>query len=480
MYRKYGRSPLPKRAFRGSSSILDSLIASVAVLDQDGVIGWVNCAWCHLGRANEAPDDVIEPIGTNYLEICHRALNGIDAEYAAAAAAGIKRVMQREEKCFRQDYPCHLPHKERWFEMWVTPLRGTRGNVVVAHVEITDRKKLELLHFAELAKVRRLNEYLSLGEVLAEIGTWQFERSSNLIEWSPGLLRIMGLPPEGSAPSLGVILRLWHPDDRPRHREAIECALETGKGFTFQGRFIRSDGTVRHVRLETRCQVSALGVVTGLFGMVHDETAIRNANADLLDNIRRADNAALQTIRSMANLVELRDPYTSGHERRVGLVAADIARELGWSNDRCELLKQVGLLHDIGKIAIPSDILSKPKRLTSAEYELVKTHSEAGFDLLKDIDFPLPLAEIVRQHHERMDGSGYPFGLIGNAILPEARVLAVADVLESMASHRPYRPALGIDMALAELETDAFSLYDAEVVGAISRMIRNKGYVIPN
>ena len=182
----------------------------------------------------------------------------------------------------------------------------------------------------------------------------------------------------------------------------------------------------------------------------------------------------------MANLVELRDPYTSGHERRVGLVAADIARELGWSNDRCELLKQVGLLHDIGKIAIPSDILSKPKRLTSAEYELVKTHSEAGFDLLKDIDFPLPLAEIVRQHHERMDGSGYPFGLIGNAILPEARVLAVADVLESMASHRPYRPALGIDMALAELETDAFSLYDAEVVGAISRMIRNKGYVIPN
>jgi len=142
-------------------------------------------------------------------------------------------------------------------------------------------------------------------------------------------------------------------------------------------------------------------------------------------------------------------------------------------------MEMVGLVHDIGKIAVPSEILTKPTRLSSIEMRLVQEHAQAGYDILKNVPFDAPVAEIVRQHHERMDGSGYPRGLQGDDILPEARVLAVADVLESMAAHRPYRPALGLDVALKELLQNQGRLYDPAVVDATARLIRDKGYVLP-
>ena len=140
----------------------------------------------------------------------------------------------------------------------------------------------------------------------------------------------------------------------------------------------------------------------------------------------------------------------------------------------------MGLVHDIGKIAVPSKILTKPTRLSKVEMELMKGHAQAGYDILKDVPFPAPVAEIIRQHHERMDGSGYPQGLMGDQILPEARILAVADVLESMSSHRPYRPAVGMEAALAEVENNKGRLYDAEVVDAAVKLITERGYVLPS
>jgi HD-GYP domain-containing protein (c-di-GMP phosphodiesterase class II) len=139
----------------------------------------------------------------------------------------------------------------------------------------------------------------------------------------------------------------------------------------------------------------------------------------------------------------------------------------------------IATVHDIGKIAIPADILTKPTRLTPIEYKLVQSHVERGYEILKDVQFPLPIAEIIYEHHERMDGSGYPRGLKGDAIRPEARILAVADVLESMASHRPYRPTLGVETALREIEEHRGSWFDAEVVDAVLRMIWHKGYLLP-
>jgi len=184
-------------------------------------------------------------------------------------------------------------------------------------------------------------------------------------------------------------------------------------------------------------------------------------------------------LQAVSNMVEIRDPYTAGHERRVGLIASAIARELNWSAERCNNLELLGLVHDIGKIAVPSEILTKPTHLTPLEMALMKNHAQVGYDILKNVPFPMPVAEIIWQHHERMDGSGYPQGLKGDAILPEARVLAVADVLESMSSHRPYRPALGLDAALDELVSHQGRLYDPEMVDAVIRLFKQRGYVLP-
>ncbi len=172
------------------------------------------------------------------------------------------------------------------------------------------------------------------------------------------------------------------------------------------------------------------------------------------------------TIRSLGATIELRDPYTAGHQRLVTELACAIAEKLGLEPDRIRGLQVAALAHDIGKISIPAEILSKPTRLNETEFSLIKEHPEAGSLILQDIAFPWPVAEIVRQHHERFDGSGYPRGLCGDRILLEARILAVADAVEAMAAHRPYRPALGIDAALREIQREAGTAYDPDVVVA--------------
>jgi HD-GYP domain-containing protein (c-di-GMP phosphodiesterase class II) len=175
----------------------------------------------------------------------------------------------------------------------------------------------------------------------------------------------------------------------------------------------------------------------------------------------------------------MRDPYTAGHERRVGKIAAAIGAELGFNDRRIEGLRVSGYLHDIGKITIPAEILSKPGKLLPVEFQLIQTHPQASYDVLKDVKFPWPVAEVALQHHERMDGSGYPQGLKGEAILLEARVMAVADVVEAMSAHRPYRAGLGIDKALAEIERGRGSAYDTEVVDACLRLFRERHYQLP-
>jgi HD-GYP domain-containing protein (c-di-GMP phosphodiesterase class II) len=163
----------------------------------------------------------------------------------------------------------------------------------------------------------------------------------------------------------------------------------------------------------------------------------------------------------------------------VGELAAAIGTELGLTEHQVTGLRVAGGVHDVGKIAVPAEILSKPTRLSSAEFAIVKTHAQQGYEILKDIDFPWPVAETVWQHHERLDGSGYPRGLRGDEISLEARIMAVADVVESMSTHRPYRPALGVKAAVAELESKAGSLYDPVVVAACVRLFHQKGYQLP-
>jgi PAS domain S-box-containing protein len=177
--------------------------------------------------------------------------------------------------------------------------------------------------------------------------------------------------------------------------------------------------------------------------------------------------------------MEMRDPYTAGHQSRVAEIAAAIAREMGWREEPMQGLRIAAAVHDVGKIAIPAEILTKPGRLSAAEWAMVREHPETGYTILKDIPFAWPIAEIVRQHHEKLDGSGYPLGLKGDAMLPEAKVLAVADIVEAMASNRPYRPAIALEIVLAEIESQAGSLLDADAVRICASLFREKRLTIP-
>lgn len=175
-------------------------------------------------------------------------------------------------------------------------------------------------------------------------------------------------------------------------------------------------------------------------------------------------------IQAMARTVESRDPYTAGHQKRVADLAVAIAIEMNIPKDQIKGIRMGGMIHDLGKISVPAEILSKPSRLTEIEFALIKTHPRVGYDIIADIEFPWPIAQMVLQHHEKMNGSGYPQGLSGKDILLEARILCVADVVEAMSSHRPYRPALGIEKALEEISKNKGAFYDPEVVDALFRL----------
>ena len=172
------------------------------------------------------------------------------------------------------------------------------------------------------------------------------------------------------------------------------------------------------------------------------------------------------TIEAMSRTMEWRDPYTAGHQKRVALISAAIAKKLGLNNEQIEALYMAAMVHDLGKVAVPAEILTKPSRLTDLEMQMVQGHAESGYQILKDIPFPYPIAEMVYQHHERLDGSGYPRGLAGDAICLEARILAIADTIEAMATHRPYRPGRGLHMAMSEVMVEAGSKLDQRIADA--------------
>ncbi|MFW6129276.1 MAG: HD-GYP domain-containing protein [Candidatus Aminicenantaceae bacterium] len=194
------------------------------------------------------------------------------------------------------------------------------------------------------------------------------------------------------------------------------------------------------------------------------ETHYKQAEDTLVNMLDKLEKTMRSVVNAMAKIIELRDPYTANHQQRVATIACTIAQEMRLPSEQIDGINMAAVIHDIGKIGIPAEILSKPGRWTEFEYSISKTHPKVGYEILKTIDFPWPLAQIVLQHHEKLDGSGYPQGISGDGILLEARILAVADVVEAMASHRPYRPSLGIERALNEIKTKKGILYDPNVV----------------
>ena len=213
-----------------------------------------------------------------------------------------------------------------------------------------------------------------------------------------------------------------------------------------------------------------------MLAMEEEVARRKQAQEELKQSYERLGRTLEETVNALASALEHRDPYTSGHQRQVAQLACAIAEEMSVSQEQINGIRLAGIVHDIGKISVPAEILTKPTRLTELESNIIKTHSHVGYDILKDIEFPWPIAQIVLQHHERMDGSGYPQGISGEEILLEARILGVADVVEAMFSHRPYRPALGIDKALEEISQKSGSLYDPEVVDACMKLLTEKRF----
>ena len=214
----------------------------------------------------------------------------------------------------------------------------------------------------------------------------------------------------------------------------------------------------------------------GILGVAVDITARKETEEELKKSVKKLKRIFEETVSCLVTAVEIRDPYTAGHQRRVSKLAVEIGKVLGLEEEMLEGIRIAALIHDIGKINIPAEILSKPGKLTEAEFNLIKIHPQAGYDIIIPIEFPWPVADIILQHQERFDGSSYPFGLKGEEIKLEARIIAVADVIEAMASHRPYRPALGIEKALHEIITNKGILYDPQVVDACVKIFREDNF----
>jgi len=236
--------------------------------------------------------------------------------------------------------------------------------------------------------------------------------------------------------------------------------------------------------VEKVLELGADDYITKPFNLQYIDTSVTVKISDLLTKTEgklRDSYESLQKIldgiiKAMARVVETRDPYTAGHQERVARLATAIADEMGWNSERINVIRIASIMHDLGKIYVPAEILTKPDKLSPIEFEIIKTHPAVGYDILKEIEFPWPVAEIIHQHHERVNGSGYPRGLKSDDIMMESKILCVADVVEAMASHRPYRPGHGIDAALEEVSKNRGVLFDSLVVDACVRIFREKGF----
>lgn len=262
------------------------------------------------------------------------------------------------------------------------------------------------------------------------------------------------------------------PEDVEREMEKARTLKRTY--FEFRHRL--ADGSIRDVAVFSS-RIESKGKEF-LHSIVHDITQRKQTEEALHRTTERLRAALAATVRAIATVVEAKDPYTAGHQRRVADLAGTIAAEMNLGDDRRDALRMASLIHDIGKISVPAEILSKPSKLSDLEFLLIKIHPQAGYDILKDVDFPWPIARMVLEHHERMDGSGYPKGTVGADLLLESRILAVADVVEAMASYRPYRPAVGLEAALTEIAGNRGILYDPDVVDACLRLFADKGYTL--
>ncbi len=304
---------------------------------------------------------------------------------------------------------------------------------------------------------------------------WEVDLTGTTTFCNEAMCRITGYPRD-------ELLRMNYKDymdprtskEVAHHFNAVYRSEAEKKTVVYE--IIRKDNSERIVEISVSLIRSPEGSPMGFRGIMRDITE-RLQDMDLEESFNTMRKALGQTVQALSLALEVRDPYTAGHHRRVSDLARAIASLMGFTRDRIDGIRIAGSIHDIGKISIPSEILSKPATLTAIEFKLIKTHPQMGYDILKNIDFPWPVAMAIYQHHERINGSGYPSGIRDTDIILEAKILAVADVVEAMSSHRPYRRAIGTDIAIDEIKKNSGILYDKNVVEACAILFKEKGYL---
>jgi len=302
----------------------------------------------------------------------------------------------------------------------------------------------------------------------------EWDTEFRVVQWNPAAEKIFGYPADevrGRHASFIV------PEAYREHVDRVWSGLMSRRGGDRStNENVTKDGRTIFCEWYNTPLIDGCGRVVGVASLAQDVTERKRAEEALRKGLDKLRTTLKASIDSLASAIEMRDPYTAGHQERVTRLARAIGEEMGLDEERLEAIEIAGVIHDIGKLYVPAEILSKPTKLTDIEYALIKMHAQAGFTILSKIDFPWPIADIVHQHHEYLNGSGYPQGLHGKDILLESKILCVADVVEAMSSHRPYRPALGIQAALDEISQKRGILYDREVVDACLKLFRDKKF----
>ncbi|MDP8240800.1 MAG: PAS domain S-box protein [Candidatus Hatepunaea meridiana] len=298
-----------------------------------------------------------------------------------------------------------------------------------------------------------------------------------ILYWNSGAENIFGYKAEEVVKREKIDILYYSAEDSKITSEKIKSdIIEHKKGTSCIIKELTKNGRKLWINMTLTPRLDKNGDLIGILGIGEDITERKQAEEELQFSLKQLRKSLEGIVYAMVKMVETRDPYTAGHQRRVADLSVAIAREMNLPADQIEGIDMAGIVHDIGKISVPSEILSSPARLTNIQFEMIKTHAQVGYDIMEDIEFPWSVARIALQHHERLDGSGYPNGLKGDEILLEAKILAVADVVEAMASHRPYRPALGMDKALEEISSKRGTFFEPEIVDACLRIIKEKGF----
>ena len=302
----------------------------------------------------------------------------------------------------------------------------------------------------------------------------------NILYWNKGAENIFGYKADEVIGKMKVSIIYDGAESKKNALKAKKHIITSKKGTECELKQITKSGKTLWSRMTLSPRFDDSDNVIGILGIGIDITKHKKSEHHLREAMTKLKKTLTGIIYATELIIETRDPYTAGHQRRVALLAKAIAETIKLSEQQIEGVYMVGMIHDVGKISIPAEILSMPRRLTPAEFNLIKNHPQAGYDILKDIEFPWPIADIIIQHHERIDGTGYPKGISGNKIMLEAKIIMVADVVEAMASHRPYRAAFGLERALGEIKQNKGILYDPVVVDACVGLFNKKKFHFEN